>query len=1021
MNPSLRLMFLGAWALCMCAGGPLWAQYTLQETAQPGTVPGGVGYQGRLELNGVPVIGTKNMRFKLYNARTGGALLWPLDGDSDDGKRNVTFTQGIFGVSLDIPLRALVGSSRKFLEVMVEDVVLVPRDPLLSVPYAKVAQTVEGTIDISTGGLIIQNAGGVVLHVSSITARVGIGTTAPNATLSVSSSVPSGIASGLELANPNAAAGTGQRLVFNFDPGGNAYQHAALEAARTDGTGTTHLALYTRSSANPSWDPPTERMRVAGGGNVGIGTTDPSASLEVKAPDAGGVPGMVLSHSNNPRLQFQVAGSSMLVVEHDATAGRITTGNSTDLVLETEWTERLRVKSNGNVGIGTSDPQTSLHVAGAFRNTDVIETTAGGTVGGPAIVLGGAADADMNTGFYHPNDNQIGIVTAGAERVRIDASGQVAIGTDLNANGMRLRVTGGDVMVGGMVVPAEQTTLDPDLFVQGNLVIGGDTINIGASSFERLGVSTQTILDQLFKVGAGTLTVLESGRVGIGTTNPAFPLDIQAAVVPGLSLDHAANPQIMLRVGSTDRLALQYASSAGKIGTAAGAGDLVLATNDTERVRITAATNRVGIGTTDPQAPLHVNGSAQVDGSLTLTTKLSVANGGTSADTALGARNALDLADRYGLEVTPGTTWPINISGSVDVATRLAVAPTVCASGLFPKGVDQYGNAVDCLNPVDNVEGSVEQAIYDNDNALGSPWTVTSAASNIDFDAGTFFIDVTANKVGVGNTSPTAELTVQGSVNASGKLKQGGADIVPTGMVMFFNLGSCPAGWSEFTPAKGRYIVGRVASTGVVVGSAFTSDGESRATGQHSHSFTGTAVPDHTHAVSCTELSGHAHTFSGDPAGTHGHSINCSALPDHTHAFTGDTTGSDHTHGVNDPTHSHGIGGGQVVEGGNDYFPTGPGTTAWSAAAATGISITTTGSDHTHTGTVGSTIPNPSCSTTGGGDHTPTGTIGNASAGTPSCSTTGAGSHTPGGSISDYGSVAGTNAPYIQLIVCQKN
>ncbi|MBM4781273.1 MAG: hypothetical protein GQE15_26610 [Archangiaceae bacterium] len=32
--------------------------------------------------------------------------------------------------------------------------------------------------------------------------------------------------------------------------------------------------------------------------------------------------------------------------------------------------------------------------------------------------------------------------------------------------------------------------------------------------------------------------------------------------------------------------------------------------------------------------------------------------------------------------------------------------------------------------------------------------------------------------------------------------------VVPTGAVMFFNLGACPAGWTAFTPARGRTVVG---------------------------------------------------------------------------------------------------------------------------------------------------------------------------------------------------------------------
>ena|GEM_PF-2747885 len=73
----------------------------------------------------------------------------------------------------------------------------------------------------------------------------------------------------------------------------------------------------------------------------------------------------------------------------------------------------------------------------------------------------------------------------------------------------------------------------------------------------------------------------------------------------------------------------------------------------------------------------------------------------------------------------------------------------------------------------------------------------------------------------------------------------GGASI-PSGMVSFFALTSCPSGWSELTAAQGRYMVGRTAtgSTGTVIGTALTNT-ENRAVGQHNHSITD---PGHSHS-----------------------------------------------------------------------------------------------------------------------------------------------------------------------------
>jgi hypothetical protein len=71
--------------------------------------------------------------------------------------------------------------------------------------------------------------------------------------------------------------------------------------------------------------------------------------------------------------------------------------------------------------------------------------------------------------------------------------------------------------------------------------------------------------------------------------------------------------------------------------------------------------------------------------------------------------------------------------------------------------------------------------------------------------------------------------------------------VAPAGAVMFFDLAACPAGWSSFDAAQGRYLVGLPSggTAGAAVGTAL-SDQENRATGQHTH---GVNDPGHFHAV----------------------------------------------------------------------------------------------------------------------------------------------------------------------------
>jgi len=69
---------------------------------------------------------------------------------------------------------------------------------------------------------------------------------------------------------------------------------------------------------------------------------------------------------------------------------------------------------------------------------------------------------------------------------------------------------------------------------------------------------------------------------------------------------------------------------------------------------------------------------------------------------------------------------------------------------------------------------------------------------------------------------------------------------VPSGAVMFFNLATCPTGWTALATAQGRYLVGLPAS-GTLAGTQGTqlSNLENRPVGQHTHAVTD---PGHTHS-----------------------------------------------------------------------------------------------------------------------------------------------------------------------------
>jgi hypothetical protein len=103
-----------------------------------------------------------------------------------------------------------------------------------------------------------------------------------------------------------------------------------------------------------------------------------------------------------------------------------------------------------------------------------------------------------------------------------------------------------------------------------------------------------------------------------------------------------------------------------------------------------------------------------------------------------------------------------------------------------------------------------------------------------------------------------------GATGQPGAPGQAGVDAsAPSGQVAFFDLASCPDGWSAYNAVRGRYVVGVPSggTMGASVGTALA-DQENRPTGQHTHTVND---PGHVHAVGydTEQLANQGNTIGG--------------------------------------------------------------------------------------------------------------------------------------------------------------
>jgi hypothetical protein len=539
--------------------------------------------------------------------------------------------------------------------------------------------------------------------------NVGIGTTTPGVSLSVSNGTTN------DVINVNGAKIAG----LNANPSNP--DHAVPLGYLQANYASTSTSLWSSGTGSNIY-----RLL----GNVGIGTSGPSAMLELFR-DAGRVQLKLTAQSNgtyDPQVTFSVNRPipqeffSIGVDNSDSDKFKIVSGSFTDGVADTGLLTIIR--STGNVGIGTNNPAERFVIEGGkLRLGYATNTYTSFSMYRNGVVLGGFNTA--NSAF-----NIFGGTSDASAHISISSSGLISMSQNYIANTgeiLTLRQnTVGDTDVGARIFfvghdggVSGRHFGEIGLYKENSTVGNYSTYIKFANRFNGADIVEKMRLSSNGNLGIGTTTPGARLSVYDGTTNDV--INVNGAKIGGLHPE-PFNPDHAVPLGY---LQANYSSTSTSFWSGSLGGDIYNANIG----------GSVGIGTASPSTELDVNGTI---------TSLAINTGSLSAIYA-GINVSMDVG-------SGGVNDGIFVDGRIEISNKLGIALT---NPTYP--LDVNGNA--------RIGQSDDSGLY-----LGGTqryiWAKTAGSLSLGTGGEDKLTINSAGNVGIGTSSPLSKLHISGGVGS---------------------------------------------------------------------------------------------------------------------------------------------------------------------------------------------------------------------------------------------------------------